>query len=51
MAKKKEEMVTISKEVYEQLLENSRKLECLECCGVDNWGGYDDAMNMLGEEE
>lgn len=26
-------------------------LNCLEACGVDNWGGYSDAWEMHQEEE
>lgn len=28
-----------------RLLENSEKLDRLECAGVDNWEGYDYALN------
>jgi hypothetical protein len=41
---KENETVTISKKEYESLLDDSHKLECLENAGVDNWGGYSDAM-------
>ena len=34
-----EETVTISKTEYDQLLDDSLKLSCLESCGVDNWQG------------
>ncbi len=30
---------------------DSSKLEALKCAGVDNWGGYGDAMTMLEEWE
>jgi hypothetical protein len=33
------------------LLDDANKLSCLECMGVDNWCGYDDAMSMLSDEE
>ena len=46
-----EETITISKEEYESLLENSKKLEALEGAGVDNWQGYDYAMELLREME
>lgn len=36
---------------YEQLVRNSRKLSALENAGVDNWEGYDQAMEMLEMEE
>ncbi len=32
--------VTISKEEYDQLIEDSRFLENLRDAGVDNWEGY-----------
>ena len=48
---KKKEMVTISKEEYESLLDSELQLSCLEACGVDNWEGYDDAMEMYNEDE
>lgn len=43
--------VTITLAEYESLLEDKEKLDCLEACGVDNWGGYSDAMEMFYEEE
>jgi hypothetical protein len=45
-----EETVTIKKSEYEQLIEDSNWLSCLEGCGVDNWQGYDDARDMYREE-
>ena len=46
-----QEMVTIPKEEYQRLLKDSKKLNALENGGVDNWGGYDYAMeNFYGEE-
>ena len=50
MAKKKE-MITITKEEYDQLSDDSRFLNALECCGVDNWGGYDDAHDFMKRED
>ena len=51
-AKIMEEMVTITKDEYESLIEDSKKLNALEIMGVDNWCGYGDAMEYLnGEEE
>lgn len=44
------ETVTISKEKYEELLEDSQKLNALECAGVDNWEGYGYAMELMEEE-
>lgn len=42
--KKNTEMVTVTRKEYESLLENSEILSSLECAGVDNWEGYDLAM-------
>lgn len=36
---------TISQEEYEELCDASGKFYALERWGVDNWSGYDDAMN------
>ena len=44
-----EEFVTISREEYDKLTEESQKLSALECAGVDNWCGYDEAMEMVRE--
>lgn len=46
-----ESTVTISLDKYEMLLERSFKLECLERQGVDNWSGYDDAMQEFYGDE
>ncbi len=43
------EMITITKELYEELLEDSRFLRCLEACGVDNWDYYEEAKELLRE--
>lgn len=39
--------VTIFKEEYEELLEDSKFLEALMAAGVDNWEGYDDAVELM----
>ena len=41
------ENVEISKERYQELLDAETKLCALESAGVDNWEGYDDAMEEL----
>ena len=46
-----EETITISKKEYESLLEDSEKLSALEAAGVDNWEGYDNAMEMMQDME
>lgn len=38
----------------EKVQEESKFLNCLEACGVDNWDGYSDAQNMVwsdGEDD
>jgi len=48
----KDKMVTITENKYDRLLAESRKLNALECYGVDNWDGYDYAMSeYFGEDE
>lgn len=44
------ETVTIAKKEYESLLKASRKLTYLEWAGVDNWEGYDLAMEQMHED-
>jgi len=39
--------VTISRKTYNDLLELVLKLRALEGAGVDNWDGYDYAMEEL----
>lgn len=45
-----EETITIKKSEYEQLIKDSNWLSCLEGAGVDNWQGYDYAIDMYQEE-
>jgi len=49
-ADSEEDMVTISKDEHESLLDDREMLNCLEAAGVDNWSGYSDAMEMLEME-
>ena len=46
-----EETITISKEEYESLLEDQKLLICLQGAGVDNWSGYECALEMMQEME
>lgn len=48
---KNEEMITITKQEYDGLLKSQFFLECLEACGIDNWGGYSDAHDLMEELE
>lgn len=43
------ETITINKAHYDQLISDSEKLAALERAGVDNWDGYDFAMDDLRE--
>lgn len=45
-----EEMVTISKKEYSELLENTEFLNALQAAGVDNWDGFDYAIDILNGE-
>ena len=45
------EYTVISVREYEKLCEAYDKLQALECYGVDNWEGYEDAMQSLYDEE
>lgn len=36
---------------FTELVEARDKLQALEAAGVDNWDGYDFAMELLNEEE
>ena len=46
-----EPTVTITKAEYEQLKRDSEWLGCLEAAGVDNWDGYDEAREMMSDED
>ena len=45
------QMVTITKEEYDQLVKDSEFLDALKGCGVDNWEGYTDACAMMEDED
>ena len=44
-----EEMITIPRKEYDELLKRDLFLTCLDGCGVDNWDGYGDAYQMFEE--
>lgn len=46
-----EEMITITKEEYDELIQNYNFMQCLERAGVDNRDGYELAINMYQETE
>ena len=41
--------ISISEEEYESLLNDSILLNCLRMMGVDNWNGYDEAIEQYNE--
>lgn len=43
-------MIEIPIEEYNKLMDDSWKLTCLESAGVDNWQGFDSAMEMYQSE-
>lgn len=43
-------MITIPKDEYDQLKESERLLEALQGAGVDNWEGYDYALELMENE-
>ena len=42
-----EEMITITKKEYDSLINDRNLLVSLESAGVDNWDGYDSAMEIF----
>lgn len=49
--KRKVQFVTITLARYQELCRDEEKLIRLENAGVDNWEGYDHAMEGLHDEE
>lgn len=45
-----QETITIPKAEYDELLANQRWVDCLEGAGVDNWEGYDEAVELYQED-
>lgn len=43
--------ITITKKEYERLIDADLFLNCLKACGVDNWQGYGDAVDMMEGED
>ncbi len=43
---KKSKTITISEEEYEELIDDAEFLRALRMAGVDNWPGYDDAIDI-----
>lgn len=47
----KENQVTLSSEEYESLLQDRKTLYALHAAGVDNWEGYEMALDELESED
>lgn len=41
--------VEIEEERWEELLQAEKMLACLDAAGVDNWEGYDEALDLMDE--
>lgn len=41
---------TLSQAEYQELKQRDRELTALEAFGVDNWDGYDEAVQSLEDE-
>jgi len=46
-----ESEVIISREELGELQKDSDLLDCLYACGVDNWSGFSEAMEMFEEDD
>lgn len=49
MTQNEEPMVQITKVEYNNLVKDQKWLRCLEGAGVDNWDGWDYAVDLLNE--
>lgn len=45
------DLVLVTRDHYEELLQDQEILQTLQAFGVDNWEGYDEAMRSLYAEE
>lgn len=44
-----EEYITIKLKDWEEVCDDSHLLKCLQAAGVDNWDGYDYAIEMYND--
>lgn len=51
MSNSKKDQILIDRDLYDSLMEDRRWVNALEGAGVDNWSGYDYAMELFKEEE
>ena len=47
--KSMDEVITITKERLKELLQAEKMLGCLVAAGIDNWEGYEVALDMMDE--
>jgi len=50
VVKHKDGSITISGEAYEELQNDQKLLDALRAAGVDNWDGWDEAIDIFNEE-
>ena len=43
------DMMTINKEEYAELVADAEFLNCLHALGVDSWGVYEEAQEMMND--
>lgn len=43
-------VVEVDDSEYDKLIEDQNFLRALEAAGVDNWGGYDNAVDIFEED-
>lgn len=46
-----QDIVVVSKKLYEELIDDALFLDCLRAGGVDNWEWYDEAVVMYNEHK
>lgn len=45
------DMITVSKEEWDEIQSQLEWLQCLEAAGVDNWEGFDYACEMYSNQQ
>lgn len=48
---KNDPLITVNKRFFNKLMDDSNFLDCLKACGVDNWTGYSQAVEMFNQQE
>lgn len=44
-------VITVDRKMFEKIVDDSNFLDCLKACGVDNWDGYSQAVEMFNQQE